>query len=433
MSNISIGLPMQNRHISSSLMEKMLSITNNSLIPLFFEIYKTEATGKGIKNVTVNRSGEMTFLPKGKESVVDTTTFPNVWKKDSRQSGSYGKVLRKLLVENGIKEVNASELEEIVNVLKGFYTVEGEFIIVSGDDISYYYLDDNYDYGFNIGSMESSCMRYGGACQDATKLYADNKNCQMVVLKHPDKPAGRGRAILWTDENGDKWLDRVYASDHIVRAFHQFARSRGYGHKVHQDACDGDWISPSGEQDSHVIKIMMDTDHEILPYMDSMYYVYSNFVSNSSDWGSYDRYAQTEPDEQADNVWDGYDDCYINSEDSVYLDYRDMYTYSSNAFYCDLTDDYFLHDDGVELNDGRTVWNEADDIIYIQSTGNYYHIDDVGYCQYNDEHYPSDQVEWVDDLEMDIYEPSINNAYEDKGWVQDENGEWVDPQHELEF
>lgn len=427
-------MPMEDRHLSSSLIEKIIAIKNNSLTERFYNIYKTPSTGKGIKNVTINKSGEMTFLPKGKASVLETGVFPNVWKKDNRQSGSFGKVLRKLLIEYGSEDVNASELEEVVNVLKGHYTVEGEFIVVSGSDISHYYLGDNYDYdGFNLGTLESSCMRHSGACQDATEFYADNPDtCEMVVLRDPERNRARARALVWTDVNGAKWMDRVYACDHIVRAFHEFAKSKGWGFKSIQDSCSGEWVDGHGDQGSHTIKIDMNVHHDILPYMDSMYYVYSSFISNSDEWGTYDRYAQTEPDEQSDNEWDGYDDCYIDCEEAIWLEYRDYHTHNRNVTHCEIEDGYFLTDDCVELHDGTMAWNEAEGVRWISSANAYYHEDDLAWCEYNDEDYPSDKVEYIDDLGISCHISNINNAFEDAGWIQNEDGDWVDGQYELE-
>lgn len=431
MSNL-VNVPLENRHLSGSLMEKILAVKDNSLVPLFFEVYKTEATGKGIKNVTVNNAGEMTFLPKGKLSVIDTGVFPNVWKKDGRQAGSFGKVLRKLLVENGRKVEKDAELEEIVNSLKACYTVEGTFEIVSGDDIRKYYLEDWYDYSFNIGTMESSCMRYSGACQRAAEWYGLNSNIEMVILKAPDRDKSRGRALLWTDRNGQKWLDRIYACDHITAAFKQFARSNGWPHKRTQDACAGDWMFPDGTQDYQEVVIELDCGpQEVMPYMDTFYYVYDSYASNSDDSGYDHRYCQREPDEQEENEYDDIDDRYIPSEDAVYIESESVTTHIDNAFRCELSDEWYLLDDSVTLADGREVGRDSCDIVYLDYTDEWYHVDDTLYCEFNNKDYPEDKVEWVEDLEMTVYVGSINEAYEAAGWVKDEDDNWVEAQQQL--
>lgn len=429
MSDISL----EDRHISSSLIEKILSVKNNSLVKQFFDVYKVAATGRGIKNVTVNKAGEMTFLPKGKDSILSTDADSPlaVWKKDGRQSGSFGKVLRKLLVETGTdpKSINNSELEEIVNALKAHYTIEGTFEIVSGSDITFYYYYENYDESFNCGTMESSCMRHGGACQDACELYANNPDtCEMVILKSPLGNMSRGRALLWTDKDGKKWMDRIYANDSVTTAFKHFAHSNGWPHKQSQDCCAATWVFPDGSAEARNIYIKMDTDYWPKPYVDTMCYVGDGTMTNDSSSGL--SYTQSEPDD--DGVYDEYDDCYISEEVATYLEYRDCYTHQDNAFYCDIEDSSYLRNDSIELHDGTLAFNESNSIIQAED-GQWYHEDDVAWCSHNDEYYPSGRVEYIADLDISVYEPSINDAYESAGWVLNDEEVWVDPQYIIEI
>lgn len=432
MSNIAIGIPMENRHISSSLMEKILSVNGNSLVPVFFSIYKTEATGKGIKNITINNAGEMTFLPKGKESILETTIFPNVWKKDNRQSGSFGKILRKLLVENGIdsKSIVAKELEEIVNSLKARYTVEGSFEVVSGSDITKYYLFEKYDETFNLGTLENSCMRHSGLCQEATLLYAENENCEMVVLKSPEGDFIRGRALLWKDRHGKKWLDRIYACDHVQAAFKQFAHSNGWPHKSHQDSCVGDWVFPNGKQAYEAVFIEMDTDYRPLPYMDTFYHITDSHCHNDED-SPYDYYAQSEPGQDDDGVYDDITGNYIFEDDAVYIDNRDIYTHVDNAFYCGLEDGWFLNEDGVRLSNGNMAWAESSEIVFSDSSNGWLLMEEARYCEYSEEWFDESEVTFLEPLGIDVHEDRVDDAYENAGWVQDENNEWVNPQLKL--
>jgi hypothetical protein len=429
-----INVPVENQHISSSLMEKILSVNNNTLVDMLFNIYKTEATGKGMKNVTVNNKGEMTFLPKGKDCIANTHTFPPTWKSDNRQSGSYGKVLRKLLVENGVepKLIKASELEAIVNSLKARYTVEGEFAIVSGDDITKYYLGENYDYEFNIGSLGSSCMRHEGACQRATEFYANNENCQMVILRSPDPDEDliRGRALLWTDKEGRKFLDRIYANDYITEAFKMLARTNGWYRKSCQDPCFPTWIGPDDKVCEIKARISVDTDFKPIPYMDT-FCCWDDGSIMAYDDGDYEIYAQTEPESQEcedneDRVYDEANDCYIDRDEAVYLGYRDVHTHVDNATQCSIDGEWYLYEHCVCTNRYVMVYEGSDEITYVDSENMWYHKEDTRYCDFNNDYYPEDEVMWVEDLDMDVRIVDVDEAYDLAGWVLDEDSEWVE-------
>lgn len=67
--------------------------------------------------------------------------------------------------------------------------------------------------------------------------------------------------------------------------------------------------------------------------------------------------------------------------------------------------------------------------------GDWYDIDDLIYCEYNNEYFPADDVEYIDDLEMNVHIDSINDAYEDAGWVIASDGNWIigeDEEEEVE-
>lgn len=431
------GIELRDKYMSTSLMEKLASINNNPLVEIFFQIYKTRATGKGIKNVTVTRAGKMTFLPKGKESVINTDSTPETWSKDNRQEGSFGKILRKLLVENGIKSsaIVNKDLEDVVNTLKAIFTVEGEFVVVSGSDITKYYHEDNYDEDFNTGTMGNSCMRYSGVCQKATEVYADNSTCEMVILRQPDGELSRGRALLWTDQDGDKWMDRIYANDHIIEAFKQYAHSNGWAHKRHQDMEQGDWVFPDGTQYERQVTIDFDCrDVHIRPYMDT--FCFWNFSGTTTNWSdsNYDYISQSEPseDDDDDTVYDEVDDCYIDRDDSVYVEGRDIHTCYENCFSCPLSDDWYLKDDGVYI-DGVMYYQEADEVVYLSSTGEYHLMENLGFCEWDETYHPQDEMVYLEDIEKDVHEDNVDAMYDSEGYIQDKDGNWAEAQEELEL
>lgn len=413
-------IPIENRHLSKSLMEKILTIEGNPLVPHLYKLYMTEATGKGVKNITINTMGELTFLPKGKECKVSSN---GNWSTDNRQSGSYGKVIRKVLSENGIKDFTDSDLEQMVNSLKALYDIGGTFEIVCGEDIRKFYHEENYCSSFNLGTMGSSCMRHGGIHQDSLSIYVYNSNVRMVILKSPEGLC-RGRALLWTDREGDLYMDRIYGNDAVIKAFKNYARSIKAAHKESQTYSREDWVFPDGQSyDKDVYVDMEDTNYDIYPYMDTFKFVGRGEVSNDSGI-SYHVCADSVPEDQDDMVWDEVDQENIHEEEAVYIDSIPGWTRCDNARFCELTGEWFLIEDVVQTENGIWVYVDHDDVREIN--GRYYIINDLSECEYDNELYPNEEVRYVGDLEMSIHEDNVEEAYRDAGWeYNDENGEWL--------
>ena len=198
-----------------------------------------------------------------------------------------GKLITALFTKSGI-EIKPTELEDFVNKYKSIIKQKREkfesFKIVKGEDIRKYYLIDNYlnDYG----TLGKSCMRYN-RCQKYLDIYVENEeNIQMVVLFEEEEKV-TARAILWTDKEGRKIMDRIYTNDSSdEQIFKDFAKSNGFFHKEIQNSEeDTNFIGPNGETEENITIQLKAKDYSYYPYMDSMrfYDPKTGIITNDSD------------------------------------------------------------------------------------------------------------------------------------------------------
>lgn len=90
---------------------------------------------------------------------------------------------------------------------------DGEIVtIVTGDEITHRYKERNHCSCGNLGTLENSCMRYNDY-DNLTQFYARNRNIALATILCPECDGTRARALLWTDQNGERWLDRRYGND----------------------------------------------------------------------------------------------------------------------------------------------------------------------------------------------------------------------------
>jgi hypothetical protein len=156
--------------------------------------------------------------------------------------------------------------ETLNNAIVAAMQDSGTFSLVTGEDIRHYYYQSNVhpDVPDHAG-VNQSCMRYA-RCQRYLDLYVDNPNtCAMLVLTQPDditgEPLTMGRALIWTTDDGQRFMDRVYFVDDRMRVrFETYARDTlgcVSAHQTSQTVNIRRYNVPSGEY----------------PYMDSLCYL----------------------------------------------------------------------------------------------------------------------------------------------------------------
>jgi hypothetical protein len=155
-----------------------------------------------------------------------------------------GKALNKIF-----DKVEATDSEEISNCIISFYSdieknIAKSFTMIKGEPIRYFYNERNYF--AKKGNLGNSCMRYATLPPWKFDLYCKNpKNIGMLTYMNEEKTKVKGRAILWVDEKGDKYIDRVYYdSEFIFRRFISYCKlhniksiySSNTGIDYHQDS-----------------------------------------------------------------------------------------------------------------------------------------------------------------------------------------------------
>lgn len=156
-------------------------------------------------------------------------------------------------------------IELFINNIKALYKTANNkelynnIHIVSGEEIRKWYLQDNYK--IIKGSLGRSCMK-GKEQQDFLEIYVDNPRvCQMLIFKEGDKISMR--SLLWTLDNGKKYMDRIYAtneSDSIILI--NFAKEKGWA------MYDADY-----DNNREPMTVTTRTTYEEYPYMDTFKYL----------------------------------------------------------------------------------------------------------------------------------------------------------------
>lgn len=157
-----------------------------------------------------------------------------------------------------------ADVEKFVNVYTSdmLYNskVLNNFKVVSGKDIKYWYSKKTYEN--NKGQLGNSCMRYS-RCSSYFKIYTKNPDvCQLLTLTN-DKNELIGRALLWTDINGNKWMDRVYTNkDSLIELFYKWGKENGFN-KLN----GGEWSVIRN------VKVKIKSkDYKQYPYLDTLIY-----------------------------------------------------------------------------------------------------------------------------------------------------------------
>lgn len=310
-----------------------------------------------------------------------------------------GRIVRSILTDNQI-EYTDREIEKFVNKFKSAYdankikTSKVEPIrVVKGEDIRFWYLQDNYcqETLAGKGSLGKSCMRYG-KCQKFLDIYVNNpEECSLVIYVGDDNKL-RGRALLWKTDSG-LHLDRVYytadSDTNLIEKWvsDNFELSKSWGGKK---------VKLTGKSNA-------DGSYDYYPYMDSfMYYDMSDKTLSTDDYGT-DRkttlelqdtngeghsmdtvYCEFEdenyPSDQV--VWSDYLSSYIHRDNAVHSNYHDSYIWSDNAVHSIKHDDYFMEDDVVRvyLDENSKNWDyfltdDSDEFFRDPLSKEYYLID----------------------------------------------------------
>jgi hypothetical protein len=412
---------LKNKLLSDSLSKK-LSKYDNAIAWHLLKLNNYGYNKNSTRNITLKKNKEMSFLPQGKECVI---TDNGKWDAANRQIGKYGKIIRKVINEQSKSfEIVDKDLEELVNLLKASVS-DGDFNIVSGDDIKYWY---DVDVEGDTGSLSGSCMQ--GKPSRYFEIYSENSDvCSMVVLTRNEELVGR--ALLW-NIGGEKYLDRIYGSDDTITKFKEYAKSNSWFFKAYQSYDEKtSWINPiNGDQFEKLLTIRMNVDFVSYPYIDTFSYGDDNSLTNDIDTGWERKFSCTGGgyEDNEDRIWDDIDDCYIDDCDACFIEGRDIYTHHNNCV-TNYDDVWILRDDAVMLHNGEWAHEDDSDLIYVEADDAYTIMEwcDSFYCEYNDKEYleKNHDHEYLEELSITVHSDNVEAAYKDNGYVL-VDGEWVD-------
>ena len=339
---------------------------------------------------------EISYLPEGKEPIYSSD---GIWSRENRITAKPSRIIQKLLKQ----EFKCKEFEDFGNWLKAEMLESGNFVILTGSDITKYYCEDNYTRV--SGTLGNSCMRYS-RCENFFKVYEDHAK-MLVCMKDGQI---MGRAILW-EYDGKTFMDRVYVCyDYLYSQFIEYAENHKWIHRRSNELLhDGDtvcWVTPDSnykiEKTIH-ITIQLSEHYESMPYMDSLrYYDPEKMVlSTNPDLGrcalsytdgSYEENENRYICDHCGTIGYGYDDeC---PDDWAYSNYLEIWLCPDCQQYCDGLDDYVSVDTPtvlVKMADGTFCYP----LDYVQ----------------NDEDFTEIDGKWYDvDYEKVRYD-DINNVY----------------------
>ena len=402
---------MESQLLSVSLHKMLFKIRkDNKIARSLLKINQLGYTKESIRNVTLRKDKVMSFCPKGKETLICEDN-PDKWSRQNRQQATkYGKILRRVIEQQipKLKYCN-KDLEDLVNLLKAEVS-DGNFSEVSGEDIAHWYV--GVDYAEKSGSLSGSCMR--DVPKNWLDIYSKNEDVvKMVILSKNGELVGR--ALVW--EN--KWMDRIYGSDHTIQMFKGYAKEKGWNHKLRQCYEDQrNWVSSSGKEFQQKVTVNLKTDFSNYPFVDTMCYMSDGEITNekSSGFKTMQSTSGCLSDEDDDNrTYDDWDDCYIDNDDAVYIENREIYTHHSNASYDDIWCEHIISVDAVAVyynGSDQTTHQDNDSIVYCEEDSMYCHIDEATQCGHDDEWYISDNHDFEEINGETIHEDNVESYRE---------------------
>jgi hypothetical protein len=315
---------------------------------------------------------------------------PNDLFSEKSNQTTIGRIVRSILTDNQI-EYTDYEIEKFVNKFKSAYdankikTSKVESIrVVKGEDIRFWYLQDNYcqETLSGKGSLGKSCMRYPN-CQKFLDIYVNNpEECSLVIYIDNDNKL-RGRALLWKTNYG-LYLDRIYFTlDSDTNLIEKWVNDNFKISKNNNDMK----VKLTGKSNA-------DGTYDYYPYMDS--FIYYDTLDKTLYTGDYEIKNKKNTLELRningegvlmDIVYCEYEDESYPSDQVIWSDYLNSYIHINNALYSNYHNSYIWYDTAVYSKKYNDYYDEnvAVKVYLDQEEKNYdYYPDDDEDIFYDD-------------------------------------------------
>lgn len=321
------------------------------------------------------------------------------------------------------QKYSPKEIEEFTNIIKSKIKTEEQFELVQGDDIAYWYKEENY---LTLeGNLGNSCMRKKS--EDIFEIYTRNSDvCQMLILKNIKSNKIIGRALVWkiNIRNSDvdkniKWLmDRIYSiNDIITDKFREYASSRDWAYKTINSFSSINNITYLKKEYYVNMTVQLEkTKYLNYPYMDTFKgFNKENFqLENISEKSSGYLFLEDQDG--------GYED---GDNNSVYSEWYDTEIEEEDAIWSDVMYDYLILNRAVKVNIGsKRGWYPEDfsRLSYDNFRNEHIHIDDSEYSSYyGQDIFSEDAIDGITnininnngkiDLDIDIVSSYDHNIY----------------------
>lgn len=381
-----------------------------------YKAVKLMLTVDKINYLTLRDDGTLSYLPAGKEHIV---TENGTWARSSRQNGSPGKMIRKVLTPKALKLFKDADFEAFANSYKAACDSECKrFEIWDNKRIPEAY-DMKRESGG--GTLNDSCMNGDGNYLD---MYYYCPHARILVMLNSE---GRlaGRALLWTVDDGKTLMDRVYvAQDHYYDMFLDYADKNGFIRKVRYKTYDSkNEFVLNGEVFTKYYTIRTATTHEYYPYIDTFSYGCDGYLTNNENDDTY-RYNNTDGSRDGDERYycEHSGDWYSDEDDVRYIErgrYRGSYIHRDYAVYVETYGEYmYSEDDNVVCINGCFYHTDDDDICEVN--GDYVMKEDAEWSNYHEEYIMSDDAIWSEHHESYIKTDEAVKTPDGAVWHKDD-------------
>jgi len=326
-------------------------------------------------DVNKNEPDSITYLQSNRVDRLKKENKPieEYWTSRLRVSQKLNRFIKQVLPSFSDKSIEkfSNKFKTVINE----ETESGNFELVDGDDIIFWY---NYkNYVSTDGTLGGSCMS-DGECGRYFNIYKNNpEQCKLLILKVKDDDKIKGRAIVWklSTPDGAIFMDRVYTnkeSDEIM--FTNYAKRQGWIHKKVQKYGETNFSFPTGIKETSVLEVKLDnTDFDLYPYLDTMRYYYpekSLLRSEKSTENLGTLYTLTDTEGRY-MEYDDWDDDY--EDPLVHDDYNNQDIAESQAVWCDVDNGYCHRDDALRLSyNGSYAFPNSKNIVYSEYSKKYY-------------------------------------------------------------
>ncbi len=240
-------------------------------------------------------------------------------------SGKVGRAILKISNNFNLKDI------ETFSHRVSFFSKKDNFEFKISKKFDYYYSDIELISG---GTLSNSCMNG----EYFFEMYEDT--CQIITVEIEGKLAGR--ALLWIDDSGTKYMDRIYyCNDDVYNAFVKYAIDNNMLYKKHNDSGSYEFLDKEGN--SHVVKAKFNIGYyDYYPYCDTFCSLIDNgtvrYITTNYFGGDY---SLTSTDGSIPNLEYCYEcgDSVDNDECTII---NDEYYCSNCVVWSDLEDEYLI-------------------------------------------------------------------------------------------